>query len=311
MTKDTKKATTPGEVTYFNGLMNTTQPEHFAVVEILDRIRAGVVQNEIEALRIEPDPVKRNAMKDALPLACFSGKFNKRSEAGMDEHSGLLCFDFDKIPTEAFLGERERLMADPHTFALFTSPTGNGLKLLVQVPRNKDQHRDMYRSFIEHIGSPYTDHTTSDPARACFLSWDPDLYLNKDAVVFTPTVSLAHSIEPSEAELDAITKRALARISPITERPAGLLDKLLASIENVNFRERAELTDEDAKLGRKHYLVCSIQEILDKARANNWDLCKNAAFTYVFNGAYWEVVEKDELQPVSYTHLTLPTSDLV
>src|SRR5690606_16120822 len=34
----------------------------------------------------------------------------------------------------------------------------------------------------------------------------------------------------------------------------------------------------------------------DKARANRWDLCKNTAFIYVFNGAYWEAVEKEELQ---------------
>ena len=296
MTKDTKKAPTPGEVTYFNRLLNTTQPEHFAVVEILDRIRAGEVQETIEAIRMEVDPIKKRAIKNSLPIACFSGKFNKRSEAGMDEHSGLMCIDLDKIPADVFASERDRLKADPHTFALFTSPSGNGLKLLVQVPRNKDQHRDAFKSVVEYVDSPYTDPTTSDPARACFLSWDPDLYLNKDAEVFIPTVRLVAPVEPSEAELDGITKRALARICPTIERPAGLLDKLLASIEKVDFRERAELFDEEAKLARKHFQVCSIQEVLDKARANNWDLCKNAAFTYVFNGAYWVVVAKDELQ---------------
>jgi len=78
--------------------------------------------------------------------------------------------------------------------------------------------------------------------------------------------------------------------------PAKLLDKLLLQLGKVDFRELADLTDPEEKLTKKHFLVCAIEEVLGKARTNSWDLCKNAAFVYVFNGSFWEVVEKDELQ---------------
>lgn len=78
-------------------------------------------------------------------------------------------------------------------------------------------------------------------------------------------------------------------------RRVSLLDKLLAHVEKVNFRELAGITDGEEKLTRKHLLVCVVEEVLRKARAKHWDLCKNAAFIYFYNGAFWEVVEKGDL----------------
>jgi putative DNA primase/helicase len=149
---------------------------------------------------------------------------------------------------------------------------------------------------VDRIGGPFADKSTSDPARACFLSWDPDLYVNDDAEMFIPPSTLDPLADIPEEEFGEITRRVFARLFDTPARPAKLLDALLEQVEKVDFRERAGLTDEADKLGRKHFLVCAVEEVLSKARANCWDLCKNTAFIYVFNGAYWETVEKEELQ---------------
>ena len=168
------------------------------------------------------------------------------------------------MPTEAMASERDRLKADPITFALFTSPSGDGLKVLVRVETDKAGHRHAFTSLVERLGSPYMDKGTSDPARACFLSWDPDLYVNEGAEVFTPPPPMKVLESIPEEELAEIERRALARLFPEPERPAKLLDKLLEQVEKVDFRERAGLTDEADKLGRKHFLVCAVEEVLDK-----------------------------------------------
>lgn len=174
----------PGPVTYFERLTAPKQAQAISVQEVLDRIRTGKHQREVVTLRAELDKARRDKLKRALPVVCFSGKFTERSEAKLEQHSGLLCLDLDNIPQDMLEQQRAKLQGDPHTFALFRSPSGTGLKVLVRIPPDKEQHRHHFAAVVKHYGSPYVDTSGSDPARACFLSWDPDLYLNENAPVF-------------------------------------------------------------------------------------------------------------------------------
>lgn len=75
-----------------------------------------------------------------------------------------------------------------------------------------------------------------------------------------------------------------------------ILTRLLDNIEKFDFRKEAELTDDTEKLCKKHFLVCSIEQILDTALKQNWGICKNHAFVYLYNGAYWNLFDNAELQ---------------
>jgi len=57
-----------------------------------------------------------------------------------------------------------------------------------------------------------------------------------------------------------------------------------------------EKTLEDFKLKNSHYLIITIEEILSIAKGNNWDICKNNGFVYLYNGAYWKAIDKEGLQ---------------
>ncbi len=75
-----------------------------------------------------------------------------------------------------------------------------------------------------------------------------------------------------------------------------ILSELIDQIEKVDFRDFAGFTDDTEKLNKKILLVCCIENILKIAKENNWGLCKNLNFIYLFNGSFWALVENAELQ---------------
>jgi putative DNA primase/helicase len=75
-----------------------------------------------------------------------------------------------------------------------------------------------------------------------------------------------------------------------------ILNKLLQRVDTIDFRQEAEFTDEDGKLNKKHFVVITIDKILDLAKANNWGLCKKYDFIYLYNGAFWSQLDESELE---------------
>lgn len=50
------------------------------------------------------------------------------------------------------------------------------------------------------------------------------------------------------------------------------------------------------KVTTKHYLVLAIDNVLKVAEKNRWSLCKNHDFVYLFNGSFWDELDKETLQ---------------
>lgn len=66
-------------------------------------------------------------------------------------------------------------------------------------------------------------------------------------------------------------------------------------------KERDELKDlkrelTKLKLSTKHLLILSIENLLLIAEKNNWGLCKNHDFIYLYNGAFWAEIDKETFQ---------------
>jgi hypothetical protein len=86
---------------------------------------------------------------------------------------------------------REKLLSSPHLWTLFTSPTGDGLKCVFRVAADVAEHRDSFRAVEKHVCElcgVQIDKSCLDVARLCFLSHDPDAYLNEEAVELPPLV---------------------------------------------------------------------------------------------------------------------------
>jgi putative DNA primase/helicase len=73
-----------------------------------------------------------------------------------------------------------------------------------------------------------------------------------------------------------------------------VLSELLSMVNEVDFRELAG-ADEDEKVKASHLQVLVIEELLRLARAQSWGMCKHNSFLYIYNGAFWHLLEKDEL----------------
>lgn len=50
------------------------------------------------------------------------------------------------------------------------------------------------------------------------------------------------------------------------------------------------------KITNKHHLVLSIENVLQIAEKKRWGLCKNHDFIYLFNGTYWDELDKEAFQ---------------
>jgi SOS response regulatory protein OraA/RecX len=168
------------EVTIFKNILETDAPFHREVTFILDRIKQGKNKELIKSIRAEKDKTKRNELKKRLPSICFSGTFNKRADSSLILHSGLICLDLDGYSKKKELEEdRAKFKKSKFVYAVFVSPSGNGLKVLVQIPQEADNHKKYFNALNKHFASPYFDTTSKNVSRVCYESSDPHLYVNE------------------------------------------------------------------------------------------------------------------------------------
>ena len=66
----------------------------------------------------------------------------------------------------------------------FVSPSGNGLKVLIKVPADIDNHINYFNSLEEYFDSTYFDKTSKNISRVCYESWDNLIHINEDSEVY-------------------------------------------------------------------------------------------------------------------------------
>ena len=196
------------EITIFKDIKDTAQPFYRDVSKILERIQEGASKDIVRSIREEKDKEIRNKLKQSLPAVCFSGKFSKRNDSSLLEHSGLICLDFDNFPTEKLLLEqKEFLTKDKYTYSVFISPSGLGLKALVKIPAEGDTHKQFFNSLQLHYDSEYFDIACKNVSRVCYESYDPLIFINEQSSVFNQII---------EQEYQEVVKHKDVQTIPIT-----------------------------------------------------------------------------------------------
>jgi hypothetical protein len=207
------------------------------VAQIIERIRTGKWRGPIENIRrtYADVLVKTGDIKDAklavapqkkrLPGVLWSGRFSSREEPAGEKllaHSGLLCADLDNLGKR--LAEvRAKLVTSPHLFALFASPKGYGLKAVFRVPADVERHTASFCAVEKHVHDltgETIDGACKDIARLCFVSYDADALLNRDAVELPPLAE-----KPKPAPVAAIVSSA-----PEIETRRAIAIELLGAI---------------------------------------------------------------------------------
>lgn len=103
-------------------------------------------------------------------------------------------------------------------------------------------------------------------------------------------------IEMLEMDLQEFKKQFQANEEALKIDHSQILNSLFEQIDEVDFRREADFTNEDQKLTKKHYLVTCIEKILKTANRNNWGICRNHDFIYLYNGEYWSLLDNIEYQ---------------
>jgi hypothetical protein len=136
------------------------------------------LKNTVTKIRANGDML----LKRQLPYISFcSFKDNIRSNNNFLS-TQFLVFDADHVSDLA--GLRRRVEAEPEVFMVFTTPSGNGLKIVVRLETpvtDSSVYRNLYdskRAEYETLFGVVLDGKVNDPARATFLSHDADLYVN-------------------------------------------------------------------------------------------------------------------------------------
>tara|TARA_R110002153_G_scaffold39574_2_gene113770 strand:+ start:5769 stop:8186 length:2418 start_codon:yes stop_codon:yes gene_type:complete len=197
------------KVTIFKNIKETETPFYLGIDVVLNRIKDGASKHLVKRIRTEKVKSERNELKKLLPAICFSGLFNKRLDTAINEHSGFICLDFDGYEKKKILLEhKEKLTKDAYVYSVFISPSGNGLKVLVKIPANADNHVSYFNSLNKYFDSTNFDKTCKNISRVCYESYDPLIHINENS-------SLWDTI--SEPEYTEVVKHRDAPTIPISD----------------------------------------------------------------------------------------------
>jgi hypothetical protein len=173
-------------VTIFKNLSQTNTPFYRDISIILDRIKNGTSKEIVLKVRSAKDETEANQIKKTLPSICFCGTFKNRADNSIIEHSGFICLDFDKYENkEILLEDRENLIKDKYTYALFISPSGNGLKVIVKIPKDIENHKMYFDALEKYYNNSHFDTTSKNISRICFESYDEYLFINESSIEWT------------------------------------------------------------------------------------------------------------------------------
>jgi hypothetical protein len=232
----------------------------------VEEIRAAYVQayreayartNGVASARKEAKKVVA-ALKKRLPAVLFSGTFTKRSSSDLTKHSGLLCVDIDDA--DDLVALKKVIVMDKHTLAAFISPTGNGIKVVVRISDDGTEHKNSFLAVQEY----YRDRLkiTIDPAckdcsRLCFVSYDPDLFINENASPIPPKVIAQASSRP------------VGTSSGTTPNPVGVERQ---EAKQKRKRRTVEATEEEIESALAHVSAEEYKVWLDIGMAlHSWD----------------------------------------
>ncbi len=115
---------------------------------------------------------------------------------------------------------------------------------------------------------------------------------------------------------ETLLSELLETVSPVEFEKEAFpeFEQLMEKVEELKaYLERASPKDEDYsskksdlevakrklnsfRLNEKHFLIISVEKVIQLAIERKWAICKSADFIYLFNGAYWKSIDKEAFQ---------------
>lgn len=240
------------EISYFNPPITNKVP---SATMTLDEVAALVKSEELapqtQHLRTLTDKAEARSYKGYnFPYITSSGVFLYCNDESLVKHSNVLCVDLDDV--EDVDGLKRLLIADGHFFTpmAFRSPSGNGLKWFIYIDISKFDHRTWFHAVRNYLLETYqfltpkmVDSQCQNPSRACFLCYDPDIYVNRGCMeTRLPFDTLTWAGKSADIKKSVVTKTCQPRASqPL--HPMEELAKARATVREL-LRRGANIADD-------------------------------------------------------------------
>lgn len=159
----------------------------------------------------------------------------------------------------------------------------------------------------EHNNTPLEDHakgttiTANDilkSAEYLNLSFEP----KEHTQIFDELLNAIKELDfRTEIHKDYVKLRAELRQLDEAYHEAESKGASAEDLEAINSK-RNELSEklEAKKVSERHYIIITVDKLLELAQANNWDLVKKHSFFYLYNGTYWKEIEEAALKKFLY-----------
>ena len=164
----------------FETSLKTKNPINLNVNDILPLIKTDEMKQKIFNIRNCQDKEERNYLKlYTLPTVCWNGTFSEKGREYLKSYSSYLLLDIDNITEEKINYYKDKLKNISYIKAVFISPSGKGLKVLIQHNNiNPKDHRELFIQVSMDLNIEELDMSVSDLARGNYLSYDPNIYIN-------------------------------------------------------------------------------------------------------------------------------------
>ena len=135
--------------------------------------------NELQA--IEDKEAAKIYKRNHFDYVTFSGTFTTRKDSNLIKHSGLITIDLDDLDNPQAI--KKLLLEDEslETALLFFSPSGNGIKWIVEIDITEHSHFKWFIAISKYLMDKHqlkVDPSGKDISRACFIPHDNECFIN-------------------------------------------------------------------------------------------------------------------------------------
>ncbi len=178
-------------ISYFKNIRS--KAELASINSVLAAIQNGDIKSNIEELRKakSKSEIQYGFLKNNLPAFTPSGSFKSTHHIkNLQGYNPVIVLDIDKVGVDKATELKAKASKIEYTLAAFISPSGDGLKILVKTDSTKLTHEYIYNILTGYYESELgveIDKSGKNVNRLCYLSFDPELYLNEESVIFQNT----------------------------------------------------------------------------------------------------------------------------
>ncbi len=176
------------EISLFKGYTGTKVIDNITIKKFLNNVKIGIYKDQIVKLRTSNNADEKKFIKSNINAVTLSYKCKSRNKDDKNKlinHSGIIQIDIDKLEVDKLAAINNVIQNDKYTLFSFISPSGNGIKIGIQIDGN--YHAYTFKKLIDYYKKNYDidiDFQTGDILRLLTYSFDSELFINPNAINF-------------------------------------------------------------------------------------------------------------------------------